>query len=47
MITLPSLESLEHLYAERGGRHYGEGVTQIEHALQCQRLPKRKALYQA
>jgi [1-hydroxy-2-(trimethylamino)ethyl]phosphonate dioxygenase len=31
---LDSLEALERLYAARGGLHYGEGVTQIEHALQ-------------
>ncbi|HEX3888725.1 MAG TPA: HD domain-containing protein [Phenylobacterium sp.] len=29
------LEDIERLYAERGGRSYGEGVSQIEHALQC------------
>jgi len=29
-----SLEEIEQLYALRGGLHYGEGVTQIEHALQ-------------
>jgi phosphonate degradation associated HDIG domain protein len=30
-----SLEELEALYAQRGGLNYGEGVTQMEHALQC------------
>ncbi|HEX4270861.1 MAG TPA: HD domain-containing protein [Rhizomicrobium sp.] len=29
-----NLEEIEQLYALRGGLHYGEGVTQIEHALQ-------------
>jgi len=30
-----SLAAIDQLYAARGGLHYGEGVTQIEHALQC------------
>lgn len=34
MTGLNSLEGIERLYAARGGLHYGEGVTQIEHALQ-------------
>jgi phosphonate degradation associated HDIG domain protein len=38
MPPLDSLEALERLYAERGGDRYGEGVTQIEHALQCATL---------
>ena len=29
-----SLEDIEQLYAAHGGLHYGEGVTQLEHALQ-------------
>jgi phosphonate degradation associated HDIG domain protein len=29
-----SLEDIEQVYADRGGLHYGEGVTQLEHALQ-------------
>ena len=29
-----SLADIEQLYAARGGLHYGEGVTQLEHALQ-------------
>lgn len=33
-----SLEEIEQLYAARGGLHYGEGVTQIEHALQSAAL---------
>ena len=35
MDRLPSLEALERLYAERAGAIYGEGVSQLEHALQC------------
>ena len=35
MTRLTSLEDIELLYAARGGLHYGEGVTQLEHALQC------------
>jgi phosphonate degradation associated HDIG domain protein len=35
MTGLNSLEDIERLYAARGGLHYGEGVTQLEHALQC------------
>lgn len=35
MPRLSSLEDLERLYASQGNLHYGEGVTQIEHALQC------------
>ena len=38
MVKLSSLEDVEGLYAARGGRRYGEGVTQIEHALQCATL---------
>ena len=38
MDRLPDLETLERLYAERGERRYGEGVTQMEHALQCAAL---------
>lgn len=30
-----SLAEIEALFARRGGDHYGEGVSQIEHALQC------------
>ena len=29
------------LFAERGGRHYGENVTEREHALQCAALAER------
>ena len=35
MKSLQSLDDIERLYAARGGLNYGEGVTQIEHALQC------------
>jgi phosphonate degradation associated HDIG domain protein len=35
---LSSLEDIEQLYAARGGWRYGEGVTQLEHALQCAAL---------
>ncbi|HEY2481806.1 MAG TPA: metal-dependent phosphohydrolase [Caulobacteraceae bacterium] len=38
MVRLSSLEEIRRLYDERGGRTYGEGVTQIEHALQCASL---------
>lgn len=33
-----SLEEIEQLYVTRGGLHYGEGVTQVEHALQSAAL---------
>ncbi len=35
MIRLSSLQEIERLYARQGELHYGEGVTQVEHALQC------------
>ena len=35
MIRLPDLEALERLYAEHAHAAYGEGVSQLEHALQC------------
>jgi phosphonate degradation associated HDIG domain protein len=35
MPRLLRLKELEELYATRGGLSYGEGVTQLEHALQC------------
>jgi predicted HD phosphohydrolase len=38
MDRLPDLDALERLYAERAGRHYGEGISQMEHALQCAAL---------
>lgn len=41
MSGLSSLVEIERLYATRGDRHYGEGVTQVEHALQCAALAER------
>lgn len=38
MTGLNSIEDVERLYAARGGLRYGEGVTQMEHALQCAAL---------
>ena len=38
MPRLSSLEDLDRLYATQGKLNYGEGVTQIEHALQCAAL---------
>ncbi len=38
MASLSSLEDLEALYAARGGFNYSEGVSQMEHALQCAAL---------
>ena len=38
MVQLLSLETVERLYAARGGLSYGENVTQTEHALQCAAL---------
>lgn len=35
MRQLSSLDEIEALFASRGGEHYGEGVSQTEHALQC------------
>jgi predicted HD phosphohydrolase len=35
MSRLLSFEAIEALYADRGGLTYGEGVSQLEHALQC------------
>ena len=35
MSRLSNLEVIERLYRTRGGRSYGEGITQLEHALQC------------
>jgi phosphonate degradation associated HDIG domain protein len=34
MPPLANVEALARVYAERGAEHYGEGVTQLEHALQ-------------
>jgi predicted HD phosphohydrolase len=38
MIRLSGLDQIERLYATRGWRNYGEGVTQLEHAVQCAAL---------
>jgi phosphonate degradation associated HDIG domain protein len=35
---LSSIEDIERLYATHGGLAYGEGVTQMEHAVQCATL---------
>jgi predicted HD phosphohydrolase len=35
---LPDLEALERLYAERAHAAYGEGVSLLEHSLQCAHL---------
>src|SRR6202012_2768357 len=43
MIRLTSLDAIERFYAEKGGLHYGEGVTQIEHALQSAALAQAQA----
>ena len=41
MHALTNLAQIERLYATRGDLHYGEGVTQIEHALQCAALAEQ------
>ncbi len=38
---------IEALYAERGRRRYGEGVAQLEHALQAARLAERDGAHSA
>ena len=40
MLPLSSLDDVERLYADRGHLNYGEGVSQIEHALQCAELAR-------
>jgi phosphonate degradation associated HDIG domain protein len=40
MTRLVAVEEIERLYAEHGGQGYGEGVSQVEHALQCAALAK-------
>jgi len=35
MITVSTIDEIVVLYATRGRLHYGEGVTQVEHAVQC------------
>ncbi len=36
------LDEIEHLFATRGQHHYGEGVSQLEHALQAAELAERE-----
>jgi phosphonate degradation associated HDIG domain protein len=38
MITVSTVDDIADLYAARGNLHYGEGVTQAEHAAQCAAL---------
>jgi phosphonate degradation associated HDIG domain protein len=40
MIHVLTFDDVERLYAARGGLTYGEGVTQIEHAVQCAALAR-------
>jgi phosphonate degradation associated HDIG domain protein len=42
MAKLSNLRDIEHLYATRGGLNYGEGVTQLEHAVQCAALAREQ-----
>jgi phosphonate degradation associated HDIG domain protein len=42
MARLSNLRDIEHLYATRGGLSYGEGVTQLEHAVQCAALAQEQ-----
>jgi predicted HD phosphohydrolase len=39
----PTVESILNLYARFGADHYGEDVTQVEHALQCAAHARRDA----
>lgn len=41
MSTPTTVEDLFALFEARGGEHYGEDVTQLEHALQCAALARR------
>jgi phosphonate degradation associated HDIG domain protein len=43
MTALAGLDDIERLYAAKGGLHYGEGVTQLEHALQSAALADAQA----
>lgn len=38
MIRISALEDIETVYGSRGGLRYGEGVSQLEHAVQCAAL---------
>ena len=40
MLSLTSLDAVEALYDTAGALHYGEGVSQLEHALQCADLAR-------
>jgi gamma-butyrobetaine dioxygenase len=42
MSQLSNVDEIGRLYAERGGLGYGEGVTQLEHALQCAALAEAR-----
>lgn len=35
-----AIEAIFELYERRGARHYGEGVSQLDHALQCAHLAR-------
>ena len=39
---IDGLDDIEKLYFSRGGLHYGEGITQIEHALQSAELAEAR-----
>lgn len=41
MTPAPTIELILELYAARGGAHYGEGVSQLAHALQTATLAQR------
>ncbi len=41
MARLSSIEQIVHLYATQGALAYGEGVTQLEHAVQCAQLARQ------
>ena len=43
MIRLSSLTDIQRLYARHGELNYGEGVTQMEHALQSAALAEAQA----
>jgi phosphonate degradation associated HDIG domain protein len=38
---MSALEQIRAAFARRGGEHYGEGVSQLEHALQCAACAER------
>jgi phosphonate degradation associated HDIG domain protein len=47
MRELSTVDDLFDLYATRGSRHYGEGVTQRDHALQCAALARSDGVHDA